>query len=73
MGKENIEEMGRAERGGDELLPHLESQAAEIRSSTAEDLLRSSAISYALAEQASAADAHPRKGPPRAGSFSLAA
>jgi pimeloyl-ACP methyl ester carboxylesterase len=40
MGEENIEEMGRAERGTDELRPYLESQAEDIRSSTPDDLLR---------------------------------
>lgn len=40
MGDENIEEMGLAERGADALMSHLEREAEEIRSSTAEDLLR---------------------------------
>jgi pimeloyl-ACP methyl ester carboxylesterase len=40
MGDENIEELGLAERGVDQLLPFLEREAEEIRGSTAGDLLR---------------------------------
>jgi pimeloyl-ACP methyl ester carboxylesterase len=39
MGEENIEELGRAERGADALVPFLERQAEEIRASTPGDLL----------------------------------
>lgn len=39
MGKENIEEMGLAERGADALRPFLERAAEEMRESTADDLL----------------------------------
>jgi len=39
MGKENIEEIGLAERGTDALVPFLEQQVEEIRESTPDDLL----------------------------------
>jgi pimeloyl-ACP methyl ester carboxylesterase len=40
MGDENIEEMGLAEQGADALTPYLEREAEEIRSGSAEELLR---------------------------------
>jgi pimeloyl-ACP methyl ester carboxylesterase len=40
MGDENVEELGLAEQGADQLLPFLEREAEEIRGSTPEDLLR---------------------------------
>jgi pimeloyl-ACP methyl ester carboxylesterase len=40
MGDENVEELGLAEQGADQLLPFLEREAEEIRESTPEDLLR---------------------------------
>jgi pimeloyl-ACP methyl ester carboxylesterase len=39
MGKENIEEMGLAERGAEELVPYLDRLAEEVRESTPEDLV----------------------------------
>jgi pimeloyl-ACP methyl ester carboxylesterase len=40
MGDENLQELGLAEQGADQLLPFLEREADEIRGSTPQDLLR---------------------------------